>query len=56
MREVPPVSAPPERTGRLAGGVVMVDVAREAGVSQKTVSRVLNESPQVRPEVRERVL
>ncbi len=34
----------------------MVDVALEAGVSQKTVSRVLNDSPQVRPEVRERVL
>lgn len=54
------MSATPERTGRLAGrpagGVVMVDVAREAGVSQKTVSRVVNDSPQVRPEVRERVL
>jgi DNA-binding LacI/PurR family transcriptional regulator len=37
-------------------GIVMVDVAREAGVSQKTVSRVINEAPYVRPEVRERVL
>jgi len=36
--------------------VVMVDVARLAGVSQKTVSRVVNEAPHVRPEVRDRVL
>ena len=37
-------------------GVVMVDVARAAGVSQKTVSRVVNEAPYVRAEVRDRVL
>ena len=36
--------------------VVMVDVARVAGVSQKTVSRVVNQAAHVRPEVRERVL
>jgi DNA-binding LacI/PurR family transcriptional regulator len=36
-------------------GVVMVDVARVAGVSQKTVSRVVNGAPHVRPDVRERV-
>jgi DNA-binding LacI/PurR family transcriptional regulator len=36
-------------------GVVMVDVARKAGVSQKTVSRVINDAPHVRPEVRDRV-
>jgi DNA-binding LacI/PurR family transcriptional regulator len=36
--------------------VVMVDVARQAGVSQKTVSRVVNGAPHVRPEVRDRVL
>ena len=35
-------------------GVVMVDVARLAGVSQKTVSRVVNGAPHVRPDVRER--
>jgi DNA-binding LacI/PurR family transcriptional regulator len=35
--------------------VVMVDVARLAGVSQKTVSRVVNDAPHVRPDVRERV-
>ena len=36
-------------------GVVMVDVARVAGVSQKTVSRVVNGAPHVRPDVRDRV-
>jgi DNA-binding LacI/PurR family transcriptional regulator len=36
-------------------GVVMIDVARAAGVSQKTVSRVVNGAPYVRPDVRERV-
>ncbi|GAA2095312.1 LacI family DNA-binding transcriptional regulator [Microlunatus panaciterrae] len=44
-------------TGRGAGrGVVMVDVARTVGVSQKTVSRVINGAPHVRPEIRARVL
>jgi DNA-binding LacI/PurR family transcriptional regulator len=33
----------------------MVDVARRAGVSQKTVSRVVNNAPHVRPDVREKV-
>ena len=33
-----------------------VDVARLAGVSQKTVSRVLNDEPYVSPDVRRRVL
>lgn len=33
----------------------MVDVARLAGVSQKTVSRVVNNAPHVRPDVREKV-
>lgn len=37
-------------------GVVMVDVARRAGVSQKTVSRVVNDAPHVRTDVRERVM
>lgn len=36
-------------------GPVMVDVARLAGVSQKTVSRVVNDAPHVRPEIRARV-
>jgi LacI family transcriptional regulator len=34
----------------------MADVARCAGVSLKTVSRVVNDEPNVRPELRERVL
>ena len=33
----------------------MVDVARRAGVSQKTVSRVVNNAPHVRPDVRAKV-
>lgn len=36
--------------------IVATDVAREAGVSQKTVSRVVNDDPHVSPQVRERVL
>ena len=35
--------------------VVMVDVARRAGVSQKTVSRVRDNAPYVRSDVRDRV-
>jgi DNA-binding LacI/PurR family transcriptional regulator len=35
--------------------VTIADVARRAGVGVGTVSRVLNESPQVRPSTRERV-
>lgn len=35
---------------------VMADVARVAGVSHQTVSRVLNDHPNVRPDTRDRVL
>jgi DNA-binding LacI/PurR family transcriptional regulator len=35
---------------------IMADVAKLAGVSTQTVSRVINESAQVRPETRRRVL
>ncbi len=44
------MSAPP--AGRRP---VMTDIARLAGVSQKTVSRVVNNSPQVSEEIRARV-
>ncbi len=38
------------------GRPIMVDVARLAGVSHQTVSRVLNEHPNVRPRTRQNVL
>jgi DNA-binding LacI/PurR family transcriptional regulator len=47
-------ATPPSPSGG-SRGAVMVDVARLAGVSQKTVSRVVNGAPHVRPDVRERV-
>jgi DNA-binding LacI/PurR family transcriptional regulator len=37
-------------------GAVMADVARVAGVSHQTVSRVINDADHVRPETRDRVL
>ncbi len=45
----------PAQTGR-ARPPVMADVARLAGVSHQTVSRVLNDHPNVRPQTRENVL
>src|ERR1700742_2561871 len=42
--------------GRPARGPAMTDVARLAGVSHQTVSRVLNDHPNVRGATRERVL
>ncbi len=46
----------PTLSERAARTPVMRDVARVAGVSQKTVSRVVNDAPHVRADVRERVL
>jgi DNA-binding LacI/PurR family transcriptional regulator len=51
-------SAADESDGRIPAkrqSVVMTDVARAAGVSYQTVSRVLNEPARVRPETRSRV-
>ena len=42
--------------GNLGRPPVMADVARLAGVSHQTVSRVLNDHPNVRPHTREKVL
>ncbi|MFI7141601.1 LacI family DNA-binding transcriptional regulator [Streptomyces massasporeus] len=49
--------APKGRSRRNFAGArpVMADVARMAGVSKQTVSRVLNDHPAVRPETREAV-
>jgi DNA-binding LacI/PurR family transcriptional regulator len=41
---------------RALRSVSMTDVAVHAGVSQKTVSRVVNDEPHVKPELREKVL
>lgn len=41
---------------RSSGSVTIVDVAREAGVSYATVSRVINNKGNVRPASRERIL
>ena len=49
------VPAPRPRPGKERGSV-MRDVAKLAGVSHQTVSRVINEHPNVRAETRERVL
>ncbi|MDH6454841.1 MULTISPECIES: LacI family DNA-binding transcriptional regulator [unclassified Streptomyces] len=47
---------PATGSGRPRRGPGMTEVARAAGVSQKTVSRVVNGEPHVSPEVRDRVL
>ena len=54
----PDVPAPKGRSRRNFAGArpVMDDVARLAGVSKQTVSRVLNDNPAVRPETRRTVL
>jgi len=49
----PAASRPPRPTPRRP---VMADVARLAGVSHQTVSRVVNDHPNVRPQTRDNVL
>src|SRR5213596_1248387 len=52
--------SPPHRTSETRDGrrrtAVMADVAKLAGVSHQTVSRVINDNAHVRPETRDRVL
>ena len=44
------------RSDRLIDSVTIIDVAREAGVSYATVSRVINNKAHVKPDKREAVL
>lgn len=46
----------PSEPVTLAGKATINDIARLTGVSKKTVSRVINDSPLVHPETREKVL
>ncbi len=50
------MSASRPQPARKRRSAVMADVAQLAGVSHQTVSRVLHDSPHVRPDTRERVL
>jgi LacI family transcriptional regulator len=46
----------PQEAAVLSGKATINDIARLSGVSKKTVSRVINNSPLVHPETREKVL
>lgn len=52
------VASSPSSTGRRVGGrkLTIVDIARMAGVSKKTVSRVINRSGQVKADTRDKIL
>jgi len=43
------------KPGNRAGQITIINVAREAGVSYGTVSRVINNDVHVKPETRDRV-
>jgi len=47
---------PPAAVIQRSSAPTITDVARRAGVSMKTVSRVLNDEPNVQPQMRERVM
>lgn len=49
-------SPPVDEAATLVGRATINDIARLSGVSKKTVSRVINNSPLVHPETREKVL
>src|SRR6187549_2418607 len=58
-RRLPAMTTRRDNSGPRNGGrrtAVMADVAKLAGVSHQTVSRVINDSAHVRPETRRRVL
>lgn len=52
-----PASVPKHASGRMPSGKVATinDIARLSGVSKKTVSRIINQSPLVRKDTREKV-
>ena len=54
--ESKPAASAASSAGSLSRPPVMADVARLAGVSHQTVSRVLNDHPNVRPSTRDKVL
>src|SRR5262245_19658729 len=56
LRQGDEMSETPTRTGNGQGRATIRDVARRAGVSVATVSRVVNDRPDVSPETREAVL
>lgn len=51
-----PVQDPSQDSALPAGKATINDIARLTGVSKKTVSRVINDSPLVHPETREKIL
>ena len=53
----PPAAPPKHASGRMPSGKVATinDIARLSGVSKKTVSRIINQSPLVRQDTREKV-
>lgn len=50
-----PPAAPPSRPATTGKAATINDIARLAGVSKKTVSRIINHSPLVRKDTREKV-
>jgi len=51
----PPSTTEPPRQAATGKAVTINDIARLAGVSKKTVSRIINRSPLVRPDTRDKV-